>query len=307
MRKIIFLTIVCILISGCGNQANSGDSLETAKQEDDLEGIEVFGTVKPKKIKHISLDFDVEILQIHISEGDEVQAGSSLLTLDLTSIHSIIRNREHASVIARLELKKLGEEYAKNNKKKNSEYRSLKNSIQIARKELEKIEAEYEEKKLLFTERTDPDIKKLLNEIETSKGELENSLKELENKKELLTLCEKLQDVAPSLKKREELKKLFVTSREADNHIGRWIQENMPEADIIAGSGDISAVKKALPPIFKKYFFHNRSFLNFKFIGFPFHYWYTSMFLLIMFVVMCIIYAKWNDKANEKYGIKEDE
>lgn len=46
-----------------------------------------------------------------------------------------------------------------------------------------------------------------------------------------------------------------------------------------------------LSEIMKFYLIHNRSLLtDTTFLGFPFHYFYTAVFLLIMFVVMCIIY-----------------
>jgi putative solute:sodium symporter small subunit len=65
--------------------------------------------------------------------------------------------------------------------------------------------------------------------------------------------------------------------------------------------------KKALPGIMKLYLVHNRSALtDFKFIGFPFHYWYTAQFLLIMFVVLCLIYAMYIDKINKKYDFVEE-
>ena len=65
--------------------------------------------------------------------------------------------------------------------------------------------------------------------------------------------------------------------------------------------------KAGLPEIMKLYLVHNRSFLtDFTFLGFPFHYWYTSQFLLIMFVVLCVIYAKAIGKANTKHDFVEE-
>lgn len=65
--------------------------------------------------------------------------------------------------------------------------------------------------------------------------------------------------------------------------------------------------KKALPEIMKLYLIHNQSFLtDFKFLGFPFHYWYTAQFLLILFVLLCLIYAVSIDKLNEKHEFIEE-
>lgn len=62
--------------------------------------------------------------------------------------------------------------------------------------------------------------------------------------------------------------------------------------------------RKSLPGIMKKYLIHNQSFLtDFKFLGFPFHYFYTAIFLLILFVGMCWLYCVKTDILNKKLGI----
>ena len=70
------------------------------------------------------------------------------------------------------------------------------------------------------------------------------------------------------------------------------------EAAIFAGSlsdnfpasfDDISYAR--LPEIMKLYLTHNQSVLtDTLFLGFPFHYFYTSVLLLILFIVLCIVY-----------------
>ncbi|MCP4590067.1 MAG: DUF4212 domain-containing protein [bacterium] len=67
------------------------------------------------------------------------------------------------------------------------------------------------------------------------------------------------------------------------------------------------ASRTALPEIMKKYLTHNRCFLtDFRFFGFPFHYWYTAQFLLIMFVVLCCVYALVTDRLHKRYGFVEE-
>ena len=54
------------------------------------------------------------------------------------------------------------------------------------------------------------------------------------------------------------------------------------------------------------YTIHNRSVLtDTKFLGFPFHYFYTAVFLLILFIGLCWVYCYKVDKYNEKLGIVE--
>ena len=54
------------------------------------------------------------------------------------------------------------------------------------------------------------------------------------------------------------------------------------------------------------YLIHNRSVLtDLKFLGFPFHYFYTAVFLLILFVGLCWLYCVRTDLFNKKYGIED--
>jgi uncharacterized membrane protein len=60
-----------------------------------------------------------------------------------------------------------------------------------------------------------------------------------------------------------------------------------PDSSLDTGSPEIGR----LPAVMKLYLTHNQSFLtDFKFLGFPFHYFYTAVFLLILFVFLCLLY-----------------
>ena len=85
------------------------------------------------------------------------------------------------------------------------------------------------------------------------------------------------------------------------------MKDLLPASIVKVENSSLSAESiKALPEIMKLYLIHNQSFLtDFKFLGFPFHYWYTAQFLLILFVVLCLIYAVTIDKINEKYKVVE--
>lgn len=82
----------------------------------------------------------------------------------------------------------------------------------------------------------------------------------------------------------------------------------LPFSLIKADSDQLSdEVKAALPGIMELYLVHNRSTLtDTTFIGFPFHYWYTAQFLLILFVVLCLIYALVIDRLNKKHEFVEE-
>lgn len=54
------------------------------------------------------------------------------------------------------------------------------------------------------------------------------------------------------------------------------------------------------------YLIHNRSVLtDAKFLGFPFHYFYTAVFLLILFVGLCWLYCVRTDMYNKRYGVED--
>lgn len=61
-----------------------------------------------------------------------------------------------------------------------------------------------------------------------------------------------------------------------------------------------------LPGIMKLYLTHNQSALtDTKFLGFPFHYVYTAVFLLIIFILICIVYNILIEWRLKKEGIVE--
>lgn len=65
--------------------------------------------------------------------------------------------------------------------------------------------------------------------------------------------------------------------------------------------------KDALSNTMKLYLTHNQSVLtDTKFLGFPFHYFYTAEFLLILFVVLCLYYSIRINKLQKKFAIKEE-
>ena len=68
--------------------------------------------------------------------------------------------------------------------------------------------------------------------------------------------------------------------------------------------GDIAM---RLPQIMEKYLIHNQSVLtDYKFLGFPFHYFYTSVFLLILFVGLCWVYCILIDRLDKKLKTVEE-
>ncbi len=61
-----------------------------------------------------------------------------------------------------------------------------------------------------------------------------------------------------------------------------------------------------LPGVMKFYLTHYQSVLtDTKFLGFPFHYFYTAVFLLVLFIVLCIVYNVLVEWRLKKEGVVE--
>ena len=62
---------------------------------------------------------------------------------------------------------------------------------------------------------------------------------------------------------------------------------------------------KQVEAVMAKYLIHNQSFLTDTIVfGYPFHYFYTSVFLLILFIVICWVYCYRIDKIHKELGIE---
>jgi len=78
---------------------------------------------------------------------------------------------------------------------------------------------------------------------------------------------------------------------------------NLTEADIPQLS---DKAINSLPEIMKVNLIHNQSFLtDTKFLGFPFHYFYTAEFLLILFVLLSLLYSWRIGRLQKRFNIVE--
>jgi putative solute:sodium symporter small subunit len=74
--------------------------------------------------------------------------------------------------------------------------------------------------------------------------------------------------------------------------------------DNMAGLEEQSRVR--IPEIMNLYMTHNRSVLTDTiFLGFPFHYFYTAVFLLVFFIGLCWIYCYRTDKLHARLNFLE--
>ncbi len=81
----------------------------------------------------------------------------------------------------------------------------------------------------------------------------------------------------------------------------------VPYALMPLAGGVKGTVSPEIPAIMSKYLIHNQSVLtDTKFLGFPFHYFYSAVFLLALFVMICLVYCKAIDKVMKKYELESE-
>lgn len=67
----------------------------------------------------------------------------------------------------------------------------------------------------------------------------------------------------------------------------------------------LSMTAPEIPAIMEKYLIHFQSFLtDSKLFGFPFHYFYSAVFLLVLFNLICLVYCYVIDGVMKKYGME---
>lgn len=70
----------------------------------------------------------------------------------------------------------------------------------------------------------------------------------------------------------------------------------------------LSVTAPEIPGIMDKYLIHYQSFLtDSKIFGFPFHYFYTAIFLLVVFNLICLVYCYVIDGVMKKHGMEGDD
>jgi len=158
-----------------------------------------------------------------------------------------------------------------------------------------------------------PIIEKAINwavySLVTDKNAVSNNIQNIQNlKTEALNISDFVKYKEERLRIKELEKQLV-----AENHSELNINKNDIRAEILTSVLNTdketlltSEEKEKLPQIMNKFLIHNRSVLtDTTFIGFPFHYFYTAVFLLVLFVGLCYLYAKQIEQLNKQFGIED--
>ena len=136
---------------------------------------------------------------------------------------------------------------------------------------------------------------------EISEAELRNDIRAFREKQEEITNISEPEYIEQKQALSKKVAPLFDL---ASNDVRRRIipfELKERESDLLS-----EEIKTQVPEIMGKYLIHNQSVLtDFKFLGFPFHYFYTAVFLLILFVGLCWIYCVRTDAMNKKLEIAD--
>lgn len=180
-----FAAVALVTLPACSDA--NGDAPEDTAETDEADDfvIEAFGTVKAVKTRTLAIEFPAVIEAIHVSLGQLVSRGTGLITLDTHSYRNQQSALRSKIEIAKLRLAQISSDYKKSDVSTSSEYRRVKNSISSAQQEIDQLRSEYNELRRKVTSGEDPEMKKLIVDLEQSRKELKAAETELSTKNEL--------------------------------------------------------------------------------------------------------------------------
>ena len=152
-KILIFLLamIIMILTAACSKPADD-TAAQVAPTPEMKKTVEAFGIVEINDVKNINLDFEAVVEAVEVKEGQRVKKDDTLLILNVDNYLNLIRTKEHELNAIRLEMKKL--------------------EGRLTEEELEN--------------NNDPDIGKLINDLNYANEVLNKALEEQKTQEQLL-------------------------------------------------------------------------------------------------------------------------
>lgn len=164
--KMISVSVILILVlAACGN--NEVKDAATYTKQDEHNFIETFGVVKSAEVKNIVIDFPASVKKVHVKEGELVDMGQPLITLDYEGFLVQIQNKEKELEMAKMELSQKID------------------SVGVQMSEVNALRKLIDSKKAGLGNETDADIKRLKNELDQAEEDYKKISDELELKKGL--------------------------------------------------------------------------------------------------------------------------
>lgn len=179
MKKMLLagLMVFCfILFAGC-SQNGAGDAISKGIEDKGIKAndiIEASGVVKSNKRENIFIDFPAVIKEIHVDEGERVKKGDVLFTLDIEEFEDQILDKERTLNISKMQLENVKSNIIKE-----------KNSIKIEEQEVKISKDELDKKTKEYSNNSNPDIKKLKNQLKQANEKYTAALEDLKKKEQL--------------------------------------------------------------------------------------------------------------------------
>lgn len=161
MKNLIFLMLAGLLLlsTGCGSSEAQTSTPEASGQEV-KQTIDAFGIVKSNDVKDIIIDFPAMVEGVSIKDGQKVEKGDVLFTLNYNEYKNQISAKE-------------------------IELNSTKLEMQNSKLELDKLKRDLAELQWYLNNGSHPDLSKLSNDLTSAKKQYEDSLEELKSKEDL--------------------------------------------------------------------------------------------------------------------------
>lgn len=151
VKKIITAAALISLLLACSKSAQTSEEIpgEMNKMEEVLfETIDIFGTVISREKQSVSLGFQCSAIEVKVREGQILTKGTSIIDVDIQMFNLELETKEQALEMAKLELKRLKEEYFENKalfKKKAISGKAYNNSFALYQKAESEIKLQEKE------------------------------------------------------------------------------------------------------------------------------------------------------------------
>ncbi|PYG83888.1 CusB/HlyD membrane fusion family barrel-sandwich protein [Ruminiclostridium sufflavum DSM 19573] len=160
---VIVLGITIMLCASCAERQEQKVSISSNTKNKIENKVDAFGTVKVKNIKNINVNFPAIVDKIFVEDGSRVKKGDIMVSLNLSEFRKQIRDKELDLDSTRIELSK-------------------------TQTDINRIKANISEKQKKLNTNTDPEIKKLVSDVEYADNFYKKACEELKKKNSLLDL-----------------------------------------------------------------------------------------------------------------------
>ena len=194
----MFVTIMSISCVGCGSATAANEASEVEETEETTE-ISVFGKAEAIDAEEIYIDFPARVVDVLVEEGQEINKGDKLMTLDYEEYKNsiaaeavqkqlnMVNTQDNVQTVSAINTqisalekeKSLKQSYLQNS---NYQIQTLQNSVDVLDEKLKKANEDYESEKTLLEAgaSTEEKVKELKLSMESIQDEKKNIQKQIQ-------------------------------------------------------------------------------------------------------------------------------